>query len=65
MSIVARSCAVLSFELAEAKGWFGGGGELQDGVDFADELHADGEGGFGDGAAELDVFQSQIHKYLR
>ena len=33
----------------------GGEEELdgQDAVDFADELHADGEGGFGDGAAEL------------
>jgi hypothetical protein len=25
----------------------------QDGVDLADELHADGEGGLGDGASEL------------
>ena len=28
-------------------------GNSQDGVDFSDELHADGESGFGYGAAKL------------
>lgn len=28
-------------------------GRLQDGIDFANELHPDGERGFSDGAAEL------------
>jgi hypothetical protein len=55
-TVVRRSWTVLgevSVSRVSCRGGWWKMGYVQDGVDLADELHADVEGGFCDGAAEL------------